>query len=350
MEKIPKITSLPTPTSNRRKMLIKICLFFAFLAMTIISLYVGRYLIEPLEICKILISKIIPISPTWTLVDETVVMRIRLPRTLAAILVGMALSSSGTAFQSTFRNPLVSEQILGAAASAGFGAALGLLLGLSLSYVEVLSFCFGLFAVFLVFLISKSYRKSHTLIIVLAGVIIGSLFSSLTSLVKYVADPQDKLPSIVFWLMGSFSRVMIEDIYYVAPIIIGGFIGLLLVRWRLNVLSLGEEEIKALGVNVSRLRFLIILFATLMTASAVCISGVIGWVGLIIPHISRMLVGPDHRSLVPASAITGSTYLLIVDLLCRTLTTAEIPIGIITSIIGLPIFLFLVKKTKESWL
>jgi iron complex transport system permease protein len=294
-------------------------------------------------------SKFTPIPATWSLTDEIVVLSIRLPRTLAAILVGAALSSSGTAFQATFRNPLVSEHILGTATSAGFGAALALLLAYRLVIVELSAFVFGFIGVLSVILISRAFRSSHTLILVLTGVIVSALFSSLTSLIKHLADPYDKLPSIVYWLMGSFTRITMGDVIFSLPIIVLGATGLSLLGWRLNVLSMGEEDARSMGVDTNRLRLLVIFLATLITSTSVSICGIVGWIGLIIPHIARMLFGSNNRVVLPFSCIIGGAYLLFVDMLSHTITAGEIPIGILTSIIGLPIFLYLLKQTKRTW-
>jgi iron complex transport system permease protein len=290
-----------------------------------------------------------PMQHTWPSVMETVIYEVRLPRSLVAILVGSGLAISGTTFQGTFRNPLVSESILGVSAGASVGAALGILLDQNAYVIQLFAFGFGILAVVMTFLISRVYKSNPTLVLVLAGVIVGALFSAVTSLFKYVADPYTKLPDIVFWLMGSFAKASMKDVYITAPVLLISMLILYLIRWRLNVLSMGDEEAKTLGIDTNRLRTLVILSATLITASAVCISGLIGWVGLIIPHIGRMLVGPDHKNLVPASILIGASYMLLVDIICRNLTAGEIPVSIVTSIIGAPIFLYLLKKSRENW-
>ncbi len=199
------------------------------------------------------------------------------------------------------------------------------------------------------YLISRTYKSPSTLTLVLAGIIIGALFSALTSLVKYVADPYERLPSIAFWLMGSLSMISISDVIWMLPPIILGATVLMLIRWRINILSMGEEEAQALGVNVERLKLTIVACSTLMTAAAVSVSGIVGWVGLVIPHIGRMLVGPDHKVLLPASIAIGSSYLMIVDDIARTLTVSEIPLGILTAIVGAPFFAYLMRKRMFGW-
>ncbi len=337
------------PKKPRRtdKLLLKISLCVLLVVAAIVALIIGKYDVDPQTVFSIIFSKFAPIPTTWTPADETVVLSIRLARTLAVILVGAALASSGAAFQATFRNPLVSEHILGTATAAGFGAALALLLNYNLVVVEVFAFVFGFIGVFAVILISKRFRSNHTLILVLTGVIVGALFSSLTSLVKFMADPYDKLPSIVYWLMGSFTRITTQDVIFSLPIIAFGILGLNLLAWRMNILSMGEEEAKSMGVNTNRLRLIIIFLATLITSAAVSICGIIGWIGLIIPHIARMLFGPNNRIIIPFSCIIGAAYLLLVDTVSRM--TGEVPIGIYTSIIGLPIFLYLLKEAKRTW-
>ena len=264
-------------------------------------------------------------------------------------MVGSGLAVSGAVFQGTFRNPLVSESILGVSAGAGVGAAIGILLSQSDYMIQLFAFAFGLLAVGMTYFISRVYRSNPTLILVLAGIIVGSLFSAATSLIKYVADPYTKLPDITFWLMGSFAAVNMSGVFLIAPVILlcMGFI--LLVRWRINVLSMGDEEARTLGINTKRLRLSIILCATLITAAAVSISGLVGWVGLVIPQMSRMLVGPDHKVMIPTSILLGASFLLVVDTICRNISATEIPISIVTSIVGAPIFLYLLKKSKENW-
>lgn len=315
----------------------------------IISLFKGRYDIDPITVIKILLYPVIPMEHTWPVVMDTVVWNIRLPRTLAVILVGAGLSLSGVAFQGTFRNPLVSEHILGVSTGAGFGASLAILLFPAVFMIQIFAFIFGVIAVGMTFLISRIYKRDITLVLVLGGIIVGALFSAFTSLVKYMADPYDRLPTIVFWLMGSFAKITMTEVYYVAPVIIFCTAVMLLVRWKLNVLSLGEDEAKSLGLNTRVYVTVIVLCATLITAASVCISGIIGWVGLVIPHIGRMIVGPNHAQLLPVTILIGASYLLAVDVIARNLTMYEIPIGIITSIVGAPFFIYLLGKNRAGW-
>jgi iron complex transport system permease protein len=344
--------------------LIPVILFF-------FSLFFGRYMMDPVETLRILVigsanafldgassllstlsgsQVLLPaFEQTWGTSEQTVIFRIRLPRVVAAMLVGGGLALAGASFQGLFRNPLVSPDILGVAAGAGFGAALGILLSGNPWVIQVSAFVFGIIAVAVTYGISRVYQNTSTLVLVLAGIIVGSLFSALLSLTKYVADPYDTLPAIVFWLMGSLSAVSNADIIVVAlPILLGGFC-LYLIRWRINLLSVGEEEAQALGLDTKKMTVVIIIASTIVTASAVCISGIIGWVGLVVPHIGRMLVGPDFRKLIPASALLGASFLLIVDDIARTLTAAEIPLGILTALIGAPFFAYLLTQKKVGW-
>ncbi|RLI26516.1 iron ABC transporter permease [Candidatus Bathyarchaeota archaeon] len=332
-----------------RKSLVATALILAPILSFLLSLLVGRYQISPQIVFSVLISKILPFHYDVPKQVEIVIIQVRLPRAIAAALVGAALALSGTSFQGLFRNPLVSSQILGVASGAGFGAALALLLSGDPVIVQVSAFGFGIVAVAISYALSRTYRETSLLTLVLAGIVVGALFSALISLIKYVADPYEKLPSITFWLMGSLSAVSFRELTWnFIPIVVPCII-LVLARWRLNVLSLGEEEAKALGIDVERMRMLVISCCTLMTAAAVSIAGMVGWVGLVIPHIGRMLVGPDHKVLVPASIAIGAAYLLIVDSMVRIVSTFEMPLGVLTAIIGAPFFAYLLRKRTVSW-
>lgn len=325
---------------------IVLLLFTLPVILTFVSFFLGRYPIAPPTLVQVLASRILPIQPQWEDTVETVVFNIRLPRIVLALLIGAGLSVSGAAFQGMFQNPLVSPDILGVTAGAGFGAALGILMSGRAATIQVFAVLFGILAVAMSYVISRTYRTTPTLMLVLSGMIVGAIFSALLSLVKYVADPHQKLPAIVFWLMGSLAAVTKREVATAAPPMLLGMIGLLLVRWRINVLSMGDEEARALGVKTEQLKAFIIVCCTVVTAAAVSVSGIIGWVGLVIPHIGRMLVGPDHRVLLPASAALGAAFLLLIDDLSRTLISAEIPLGILTAIIGAPFFAFLLRRTR----
>lgn len=281
---------------------------------------------------------------------DTVLFEIRLPRVFAGVLAGAALAAAGAAYQGLFRNPLVSPDILGVSSGAGLGAVIGIFFSLPIWAIQFSAFAMGLVTVGVVYLIASMVRgREPILVLVLAGVVVGSLTGAAISLLKILADPYDQLPTIVFWLLGSLSGIRNADVINAAPLVLIALIPLILLRWRINVLSLGDEEAKALGVDSSKLRLIVIFAATLMTASVVAISGVIGWVGLVIPHLARMLVGPNFERLLPASMLMGGGYLLLVDTVARSLTVTEIPLGILTAIIGAPFFLWLLARGRDGW-
>jgi iron complex transport system permease protein len=281
---------------------------------------------------------------------DTVLFDVRLPRVFAAVLVGAAIAAAGTAYQTLFRNPLVSPDILGVSTGAGLGAVLGIFLSLPVAAIQLAAFIVGLATVGLVYAIATLvHGREPILVLVLAGVVVGSLAGAAISLLKILADPYDQLPAIVFWLLGSLSAIRKGEVWSAVPLVLIGLLPLVLLRWRINVLSLGDEEAKALGVEAGRLRLLVIAAATLITASVVAISGVIGWVGLVIPHIARMAVGPSFDRLLPTATLLGASYLLIVDTLARTMARIEVPIGILTAMIGAPFFLWLLARGREGW-
>lgn len=322
------------------------------IALLIISLFIGRYQ-TPLsavadESVKVFSSLFFG-TPTSVSTQHTVLFNVRLPRILAALLVGAALSIAGASFQGIFRNPLVSPYILGVGSGAGFGACLAILLWNNYLMIQLMAFAFGLIAMFIAISMGKVSKGTGTLVFVLSGIIVSSIFTALTSLAKYVADPYDQLPAIVFWLMGSLASVRYGDLLYILlPIFIGTLV-LFLFRWRINILSLGDEEAKALGTDVEKTRLVIIVCATLVTSAAVSISGVIGWVGLVVPHISRMIVGPNYSRLLPMSMVIGASFMLVVDDLSRTIVATEIPLGILTALVGAPLFAYLIKKGRMGW-
>jgi len=272
-----------------------------------------------------------------------------IPRILAAILVGAALSTAGAAYQGMFQNPLVSPDILGASAGAGLGAALAIYFYLGTGMITIFAFAGGLVAVGIVYAISRLTKGYAILSMVLAGILVDSLFSASTSYIKLVADTNDQLPAITYWLMGSLSGTTMEDVYFAGVIIILGLIPLCLLRWRMNVLTLGEDEAKSMGINTNLLRLIVIVCATLITAVAVSISGLIGWVGLVIPHFCRMIFGYDYRKIIPAAIVMGGGFLLLVDDFARTVATVEVPLGILTAFVGAPIFAYLLMiRGKQS--
>ncbi|SMF23660.1 FecCD family ABC transporter permease [Desulfovibrio gilichinskyi] len=327
-----------------------ILLWVAPAAALCLGLAWGRYQVSLSDVILILGNAIgLPVGGEWSSVAQTVVLNVRLPRVLAAMLIGGGLSVSGAAFQGLFRNPLVSPYVLGVASGAGFGAALGIIIWNQPVMIQGCAFIFGMTAVICAWLMSRLYKASGSMIIVLAGVIVGAFFQSLLSLIKFLADPDDKLPMIVYWLMGSLSSISMEDLYTILLPLGVCIIGLLMVRWRLNVLSFGDEEARTLGVEAGRLRFGIVVAVTIITASAVSVSGIIGWVGLVVPHLARMIVGPDYRKLIPASLALGACYLVLIDGIARNISSAEIPLGILTATVGAPFFAWLLGRGRTGW-
>ena len=325
-----------------------IALAVIMVLLVVISLNIGRYPIPPDQAFAMLIDKVIPQEQTWTKQAATMFFNVRMPRILLALMVGCCLASAGAAFQGTFQNPLVSPDILGASQGAAFGAALAILMGMGSTMVSVSAFCFSILAVALVLLVSTRAKGNRILVVVLAGVMISSLFSAGVSFTKLVADPQDQLPSITYWLMGSLTGAKLDmTLAMVAIPMVVGLTILFVLRWRINVLTMGDDEAQTMGIDARKIRLFVIVAATLVTASSVAVSGMIGWVGLVIPHLCRMLIGADYRKLMPASMLMGASFLLIVDNISRTVTTAEIPIGILTAFIGAPFFLYLITKKKK---
>ncbi|MCX7717926.1 MAG: iron ABC transporter permease [Candidatus Sumerlaeaceae bacterium] len=326
------------------------CLVVLLAAAATLSLFAGRYAVSARDVVSVLMR--LARGDTMAAMDsaQAVLLHVRLPRIVAAIAIGGALSAAGAAYQGMFRNPMVSPDILGASAGACFGVALGILLGWPVAAVQAVAFVCGLAAVALTCTISSRLSRDpdSILVLVLAGIVVGAVFMSLVMLVKSVADPYSKLPAITFWLMGSLAAVTARDVPLLAVPILGGLVPLMLLRWRLNVLSLGDDEARALGVNTQRLRLVVVTCSTLMTAVTVAVGGVVGWVGLVIPHVARMLVGPDFRFLLPGALLLGGAYLLLVDALARSALATEIPLGILTSLIGAPVFIYLLARVKRG--
>lgn len=312
------------------------------------SLALGAYGIDPLEVCRILLARMTGHDLGVDAMAANLVWEVRLPRVLAAAMVGAGLSATGALFQGLFKNPLAAPDTLGVSNGAGFGAALAIVAGLSGFGTQLGAIAFGLAAVALAFFVVARGRAS-TVTLILSGMLVGSLFSSLVALLKFVADPTEKLPQIVYWLMGSLSGAGYGSLLAVLPLYLV-FMGVLfLFRWKANVLSLGDAEARSFGINVARDRGIIIASCSVVTALTVSISGIVGWVGIVVPHLARMLVGPDFRRLLPASISLGMCYLIAIDDLCRTVTALEIPIGVITGIIGVPMFLYFIYRRKVAW-
>lgn len=319
-----------------------VLLVFAFFAMMSISAMLGRFSLSLREIGALLLSRFTSVEETWQSGAENVLFKIRLPRIAVAALVGAALSVAGVSYQGMFRNPMVSPDILGASSGAGFGAALAILLGAGYFGISLTAFCFGLAAVFLAWTMSRFSKTNQTLAMILAGMMTGSLFSAATSFIKLIADTQQQLPAITYWLMGSLSAVKQRDVLFLLIPTAVGMIPLFLLRWRLNLLTVGEDEAQTMGVRTRLLRLIVIICATLLTSASVAVSGMIGWIGLVIPHFCRMLFGYDYRRLIPGAAIFGATFLLLVDDAARLVASNEIPLGILTAFVGAPIFFYLI--------
>ena len=312
-----------------------------------VSLMLGRYPIDPLQAIAMLVDQVVPLPQTWTDQQATLFFNVRLPRVLLGLMVGCCLAVAGAAYQGTFQNPLVSPDILGASQGAAFGAALAILLGFSAAGVSLTAFAMALLTVFLVLLISARAKGNHMMVVVLAGVMVSSLFQAGVSYAKLVADPTDELADITYWLMGSLTSAKMSEVTTVFPLMLVGCAVLFALRWRINILTMGDDEAATMGVNARLIRIVVIVAATIVTASSVCVTGMIGWVGLVIPHLCRMLVGADYRRLIPASMLMGAGFLLVVDDVARLATTAEIPIGILTAFVGAPFFLYLITRRKK---
>jgi len=334
---------------QRKKILITTILIAAPVLCILSSAFLGRYPLSPYDIFQAIAAKFSGTEMVPAL-KSNIVWEIRLPRAILGSIVGAALAVSGTALQGIFRNPLVSSGMLGVSSGAGFGAALAILLFHNTLMIYLFAFFFGIAAVFCSYIIGRIYDTAPAIMLVLGGVIISSIFSALLSLIKYIADPQEDLPSIIFWLMGSLASASYKNIMISSIPIIIGITGLIIMRWRLNVLSMGERDALSMGLNVNFDRVIIIICTTLATAGAVSVSGIIGWIGLVIPHIGRIIAGNDNRILIPASISLGACFLVIIDNLGRIITGGEIPLSILTAIVGGPFFIYLLKRTKGgSW-
>lgn len=314
------------------------CIATLFLAL--IALCLGQYTIALQDVIKVLTLQEVDLVNA-----ETVIFNIRIPRILVSLIVGSGLATAGASFQALFSNPLATPDTLGCANGASFGAALGILLGLNALGIQISALIFGILAVVLVFVFTRYRHANQIMMIILGGMVVSSLFSALVSLIKYVADPNDVLPVITFWLMGSFSNSTVRSLYTGVPMIILGMMILYLMRYRMNALSLKEEEAASLGINVRKNRMIVIIASSLITASVVSMCGVVGWVGLLIPHISRMLFGNNHTKVIPGCIVFGALFMLVIDTIARCMYQAEIPVSILTAIIGAPVFLLLLRKT-----
>ncbi|QDF29736.1 FecCD family ABC transporter permease [Halarcobacter anaerophilus] len=324
-------------------------LFILLVIIAVFSLSLGQYELSVSEIINFFLYKIGIGTIDNVQLMQNIIIEIRFPRIVSSILIGASLAISGVAFQSMFKNPLVSPGILGVLSGASFGAALGMIFFKEFLLIQASSFVFGIAAVFIALFISMFNKQNQLILLILGGVVSSAFFSSMLSITKYMADPYDELPAIVYWMMGSLALIDKQTIYVVSiPILLGIFLMIFLSKY-LNILSLGDEEAKSLGINVKLMRFVIILIATFISAFTVVLAGMIGWVGLVIPHIARLLFGSNNIIIVPISALLGGIYLLIIDNVSRTMFSVEIPIGILTSLIGIPFFAYALKNVKKGW-
>lgn len=327
---------------------INIVLFVMLIALIIICMCVGKYSLTPVECLNIIIGKITGAEASWDAMDERLLMGVRLPRVMATVIVGAALALSGAVYQGIFKNPLVSPDFLGVSSGACIGAAVAILLSLSSALIQVFAFVGGIVAVTLTVMIPKAMKSSSNIMLVLAGIIVSGAMSSILGFIKYIADPETELAAITYWQLGSFAYVDTPSLLSILPLSIIAAVILIAMAWWINILSMGEQEAQSLGANVGVLRGICIICATVLTAGAVCISGTIGWVGLVIPHFGRMLVGSDNRGLLPAACLIGGIFLLLVDTVTRIIGPAEMPISILTGIIGAPFYAWLLYRQRTN--
>jgi iron complex transport system permease protein len=323
----------------------------AILAAGLVTAFtVGRYPVSLADLAEVVRAHLSGRPAAVAPAVENVILLVRGPRVLAAVLIGAALAVAGTAFQGLFRNPLVSPDILGASSGAALGAVIGIFFSLGVVAIEGFAFAGGIAAVAAVYAIGSLLRaRDPVLVLVLTGVVIGALLGAGVGLVKYLADPYNQLPAMTFWLLGSLASTTASDLVPLAgPVLVGSAV-LVALRWRMNVMSLPEEEARALGVSTGPLRIAIVAAATLVTSASVATSGIIGWVGLVVPHLARALVGPDFPRLLPTSALLGGGYLLFIDTLARVAAPVEIPLGILTAVIGTPFFIWLLAGMQRTW-
>lgn len=342
------IDNKSTNISDKKYRVVVGIVFAALLLTVAASLALGRYSINLGDVIKILVSKIFGIKKTWSNIEEAVVMNLRLPRTLTSVVVGAGLALSGACYQSIFKNPMASPDLLGVSSGACIGAAVAILLNFNSLFIQILAFMGGIAAVFITTLIPKLIRSQSTTILILSGVVVSSLMSSVMSVIKALADTDTQLAEITYWTMGSFATITMSEFLSILPTVLIPCFLIILMRYRLNVLSLGDNEARSLGINLQKTRGMFIFFSTLITASCVSVSGSIGWVGLIIPHTSRMLIGSDNKKMLPMAMLLGSIFMLIIDMLCRTLSTAELKLGVLTGIIGAPFFIFILIKQNRT--
>jgi len=336
-------------TTHRRVNGFLIAAALGVVALFLFSFTIGPYPIPASTVVSVFLHRLDLVEKTWSDAVELVILDVRGPRIAAAVLVGGALAAAGATYQNLFRNPLVSPGVLGVSSGAGFGAALGIILGMPGFGIQGLAFLLGLVAVALTIWLGRTFDRRATLVLVVAGLVVSAFFQALISLIKIVADPLNQLPTITFWLLGGLHRMSAASLVTaLIPIAVAGFV-LHALRWKVNTLAAGEDEARTMGVDVPKVRLALILASTLMTAACVAVSGIVGWVGLLIPHIVRMLVGPSFAVVLPLSALVGGGFLLGIDNLARLPGTTEIPLGILTALIGAPFFALILARTRRQW-
>ena len=343
---MPEQSSAEFRNSRNRRVIFPI-LLLVLLVLIIACLCVGKYQISPGECIRILIGKFSGTEPSWDAMDENMLIGVRMPRVMASVIVGAALALSGAVYQGIFKNPLVSPDFLGVSSGACVGAATAILLSFSSVMIQITAFAGGLLAVAVTMLIPKMLRSESGIMLVLAGIIVGGAMSSILGFIKYIADPETQLAAITYWQLGSFAYVDNKAVLSILPLSIAAAAVLVGMSWWINILSLGEQEAKSLGARVGVLRVVCIICSTVLTAGAVCISGTIGWVGLVIPHFGRMIAGSDNRTLLPASMLIGSIFMLFVDTVTRIAGPAEMPVSILTGLIGAPFFAWLLYRQRR---
>ena len=332
--------------SRRKAFLINAVMLAILVCAFVYCLCIGKYQVTPLETLRIIFGKLSGREPDWAPLTESVIFGLRMPRVLASMVVGAALSIAGAAYQGIFRNPLVSPDILGVSSGACIGAAIAILMGLASGYMQMFAFAGGIIAVSITVAIPRIMRSTSNIMLVLSGIIVGGLMSSIFGFIKYIADPLTQLAEITYWQMGSFAYISTEALLSILPTILIAAIVLFCVSWWIDIMSLGEKEAQTLGANINKIRNVVVLCATLLTASAVCVAGTIGWVGLVIPHFGRMIVGPDNTRLIPTCCILGALFMLLADTLTRTVGASELPISILTGIVGAPFYAWLLYRQR----
>ena len=336
----------PKDAQNRAFWCLYLALLLLTVALALAALCIGRYPLEVIDVIRVVASRFVSVEPTWNPTIESVIFLVRVPRIIAAVLAGGALAASGSAFQSTFRNPLAAPELLGVFQGASVGAALAILFNYPNLVIQLFALTGGILAVVLTSGITKFFKSDSTAILVLAGVIVSGLLRSVLGMLKYVMDTETQLPSITYWELGSLAGMTMRKIYLIAPTMIVALVILLIMLWQLNLLSLGDNEARSLGVNVLFIRGLTVICATFLTSCAVCLAGTIAWIGLVIPHAGRALVGPDNIKLTPIVIFIGAIFLIVVDTIARSVTGLEIPLSILTGLIGAPIFIGLLLKQR----